>query len=106
MATRHEVTTKYARDYALSGKKDKGWLLDELVGVTGWPRANARRAAAAAASLGLAADRQPVQSRRFPRVAEQCRPRPRGITGAYAPSKTFLNAVTIQYAKELAGTNI
>ena len=29
-----------------------------------------------------------------------------GITGAYAPSKTFLNAVTIQYAKELAGTNI
>jgi len=29
-----------------------------------------------------------------------------GITGAYAPSKTFLNAVTIQYAKELSGTNI
>jgi NAD(P)-dependent dehydrogenase (short-subunit alcohol dehydrogenase family) len=29
-----------------------------------------------------------------------------GISGAYAPSKTFLNAVTIQYAKELAGTSI
>ena len=29
-----------------------------------------------------------------------------GISGAYAPSKTFLNAVTIQYAKELADTNI
>lgn len=29
-----------------------------------------------------------------------------GITAAYAPSKTFLNAVTIQYAQELAGTNI
>lgn len=28
------------------------------------------------------------------------------ITGAYAPSKTFLNAVTLQYVKELAGTNI
>ena len=28
------------------------------------------------------------------------------ITAAYAPSKTFLNAVTIQYAKELRGTNI
>jgi NAD(P)-dependent dehydrogenase (short-subunit alcohol dehydrogenase family) len=27
-------------------------------------------------------------------------------SGVYAPSKTFLNAVTIQYAKELAGTNI
>ena len=28
------------------------------------------------------------------------------ISVAYAPSKTFLNAVTIQYAKQLAGTNI
>ncbi|CAM5337590.1 hypothetical protein GCM10010266_69510 [Streptomyces griseomycini] len=29
-----------------------------------------------------------------------------GISGAYAPTKTFLHAVTIQYAKELSGTNI
>ena len=28
------------------------------------------------------------------------------ISGAYAPSKTFLNAVTIQYAKELRDTSI
>jgi NAD(P)-dependent dehydrogenase (short-subunit alcohol dehydrogenase family) len=28
------------------------------------------------------------------------------ISGAYSPSKTFLNAVTIQYAKELRGTKI
>jgi NAD(P)-dependent dehydrogenase (short-subunit alcohol dehydrogenase family) len=28
------------------------------------------------------------------------------IAVAYSPSKTFLNAVTVQYAKELAGTNI
>ncbi|GAA0350360.1 SDR family oxidoreductase [Actinoallomurus spadix] len=28
------------------------------------------------------------------------------ISGAYAPSKTFLNAVTVQYAKELRDTNI
>jgi NAD(P)-dependent dehydrogenase (short-subunit alcohol dehydrogenase family) len=28
------------------------------------------------------------------------------ISGAYSPSKTFLNAVTVQYVKELAGTNI
>jgi NAD(P)-dependent dehydrogenase (short-subunit alcohol dehydrogenase family) len=28
------------------------------------------------------------------------------IAVAYAPSKTFLNAVTVQYAKELRGTNI
>ncbi|GAA4603657.1 NAD(P)-dependent dehydrogenase (short-subunit alcohol dehydrogenase family) [Actinoplanes octamycinicus] len=28
------------------------------------------------------------------------------IAAAYSPSKTFLNAVTVQYAKELAGSNI
>ncbi|BCY08283.1 SDR family oxidoreductase [Actinoplanes sp. L3-i22] len=28
------------------------------------------------------------------------------IAAAYSPSKTFLNAVTVQYARELAGTNI
>ncbi|GAA3456215.1 SDR family oxidoreductase [Dactylosporangium matsuzakiense] len=28
------------------------------------------------------------------------------ISAAYAPSKTFLNAVTVQYAKEFRGTNI
>ncbi|MFG1865369.1 SDR family oxidoreductase [Microbispora bryophytorum] len=28
------------------------------------------------------------------------------ISAAYAPSKTFLNAVTVQYAKELSDTNI
>lgn len=29
-----------------------------------------------------------------------------GISGGYAPTKTYLNAVTIQYAKELSSTNI
>jgi NAD(P)-dependent dehydrogenase (short-subunit alcohol dehydrogenase family) len=29
-----------------------------------------------------------------------------GISAAYAPTKTFLNAVTIQYAKELSDTGI
>jgi NAD(P)-dependent dehydrogenase (short-subunit alcohol dehydrogenase family) len=28
------------------------------------------------------------------------------VSGAYAPTKTYLNAVMIQYAKELSGTNI
>ncbi|MFE5713026.1 SDR family oxidoreductase [Streptomyces sp. NPDC056501] len=28
------------------------------------------------------------------------------VSAAYAPSKTFLNAVTLQYARELSGTNI
>jgi NAD(P)-dependent dehydrogenase (short-subunit alcohol dehydrogenase family) len=28
------------------------------------------------------------------------------VAVAYAPSKTFLNAVTLQYARELSGTSI
>ncbi len=44
MARRKEITKKYARQYASVGKKDKGRMLDELVGVTGWSRTNARRA--------------------------------------------------------------
>jgi len=49
MATRHEITKKYAREYKRASKKDKGRMLDELVAVTGWSRANARRAIVAAA---------------------------------------------------------
>ncbi len=48
MAARKEITKKYARAYASAAKKDKGRMLDELVGVTGWSRANARRAIATA----------------------------------------------------------
>jgi len=48
MAARREITKKYARTYAAAAKSDKGRMLDELVGVTGWSRANARRAIAAA----------------------------------------------------------
>ncbi|MBP0459990.1 SDR family oxidoreductase [Streptomyces bomunensis] len=29
-----------------------------------------------------------------------------GVSGAYAPTKTYLNAVTVQYAEELAGTGV
>ena len=39
-----EITKKYAADYAKSSKNAKGLVLDELVAVTGWSRANARRA--------------------------------------------------------------
>ena len=44
MATRREITKKYAADYVKSSKNAKGLVLDELVAVTGWSRANARRA--------------------------------------------------------------
>jgi len=49
MATRKEITKKYARAYASAARKEKGRLLDEPVGVTGWSRANARRSIAVAA---------------------------------------------------------
>jgi hypothetical protein len=48
MGTRREITKQYARDYAKGTKKAKGAVLDELVAVTGWSRANARRALSAA----------------------------------------------------------
>ena len=49
MQSRAEVTTRYAKAYMKAGKKDKGRILDEVVGVTGWSRDNARRRLAAAA---------------------------------------------------------
>lgn len=48
MGTRHEITKRYANEYRGALKKEKGRLLDELVAVTGWSRANARRAIGAA----------------------------------------------------------
>ena len=43
MSSRAEITSKYARMYAKTGKKDKGRILDQVVEVTGWSRDNARR---------------------------------------------------------------
>ena len=53
MKSRAEVTTKYAKAYVKSAKGDKGRILDEVVGVTGWSRDNARR------RLSVAARRTP-----------------------------------------------
>lgn len=49
MASRAEITTKYAKAYATASKKDKGRILDQVVEVTGWSRDNARRRLTAAA---------------------------------------------------------
>lgn len=43
MASRAEVTTKYARAHVKASKKDKGRVLEQVVEVTGWSRDNARR---------------------------------------------------------------
>ena len=48
----------YAKAYAKAAKKDKGRVLDEVVGVTGWSRDNARRRLTAAAKTSPGAGRQ------------------------------------------------
>ena len=53
MNSRAEVTTRYAKAYVRAAKGDKGRILDEVVGVTGWSRDNARR------RLSVAAKRPP-----------------------------------------------
>jgi len=65
MATKREITKKYAHEYAAASKKTRGRMLDELVATTGWSRANARRQVTAA---GV---------RKGPRRAVKRSPRPR-----------------------------
>lgn len=50
MASRAEVTTRFAKAYAKASKQDKGRVLDQVVEVTGWSRDNARRRLVAAAA--------------------------------------------------------
>lgn len=49
MTSRAEVTTGYAKVYLKASKKDKGRVLGQVVGVTGWSRDNARRRLTSAA---------------------------------------------------------
>lgn len=58
MASRAEITTKYAKAYATASKKDKGRILDQVVGVTGWSRDNARRRLTSAAKQPPGSGRQ------------------------------------------------
>jgi hypothetical protein len=81
MATRHEITRKYAKEYERASKKDRGRMLDELVAVTGWSRANARRAVAAASR------------RRGPARAVQRKPRAR--TYGYDTLKVLIEVWTL-----------
>ncbi len=81
MATRHEITKRYAKEYARASKKGRGRMLDELVAVTGWSRANARRATAAAAK------------RRGPARAAQRKPRAR--TYGYDTLKVLVEVWTL-----------
>ena len=75
MASRAEVTTKYAKAYAKASKKDKGRVLDHVVEVTGWSRDNARRRLVAAAMRPPGAGRQVDKPPRKRRAPKCCGPR-------------------------------
>jgi hypothetical protein len=67
MASRVEVTSRYAGAYAKASKKDKGRVLDDVVSVTGWSRDNARRRLTAAAKAKPGSGRSVAVRPRKPR---------------------------------------
>ena len=70
MNSRAEVTTKYAKAYVKAAKGNKGRILDEVVGVTGWSRDNARRRLSMAARRPPGGGRQVAVARRKRPVAK------------------------------------
>ena len=58
MASRAEITAKFAKAYLKASKADKGQILDQVVKVTDWSRDNARRRLKAAACRPPGAGRQ------------------------------------------------
>lgn len=62
MASRAEITTRYAKAYAKASKKDEGLVLDQVVEVTGWSRDNARRRLTAAANRSTGTGRPPTRT--------------------------------------------
>jgi len=68
MASRAEITTKYAKAYVKASKKDKGLILDQVMSVTGWSRDNARRRLAGAAKRPPGTGRSVAARPRKPRA--------------------------------------
>jgi hypothetical protein len=68
MASRAEITTKYAKAYVRASKKDRGLILDQVVSVTGWSRDNARRRLTAAAKRPPGVGRSVAVRPRNPRT--------------------------------------
>lgn len=68
MQSRAEITIRYAKAYVKASKRERGRMLDEVVGVTGWSRDNARRRLVAAARTSPASKgKQVVPRPRKPR---------------------------------------
>ena len=72
MASRAEITSRYAKAYAKASKKDKVRILDQVVEVTGWSRDNARRRLSAAAAGPPGPGRSVTKPPRKPRAPKYC----------------------------------
>jgi hypothetical protein len=70
MTSRAEITARYAQAYVGASKQDKGRVLDQVVGVTGWSRDNARRRLVAASQRSPGSGRQVAVVARKPRAAK------------------------------------
>ncbi len=68
MASRAEITTRYAKAYVKASKKGKGLILDQVMSVTGWSRDNARRRLAEAAKRPPGTGRGVAAQPRKPRA--------------------------------------
>ncbi|WP_444309154.1 integrase catalytic domain-containing protein [Mycobacterium marinum] len=68
MASRAEITSRFAKAYAKAPKKDKGRVLDQVMSVTGWSRDNARRRLTEAAKRPPGAARAVAARPRKPRT--------------------------------------
>ncbi|WP_204903546.1 integrase catalytic domain-containing protein [Mycobacterium riyadhense] len=68
MASRGEITTKYAKAYVKASKKDKGLILDQVMSVTDWSRDNARRRLTGAAKRRAGTGRGVAARPRKPRT--------------------------------------
>ena len=71
IASRAEITTKYAKAFATASKRDKGRILGQVVEVTGWSRDNARWRLVAAAKRPPGSGR-PVAKRARKLRADKC----------------------------------
>ena len=70
MGSRAEVTSRYAKAYAMASKTDKGRVLDQVVEVTGWSRDNARRRLVGAGKQPPGFGRQVAVAARRPRASK------------------------------------